>query len=679
MSSAHVLGLPMSALDGALRAATRDLVALLDPAREQGADRVEPSHVVVALSRIRGGLAETYLVERRVPVDTLAKTLARARGEPGDTIIATLDESTASEGTAAVFAALRAKADAGEAIREAEVLREALLRLEPAAADVFVRLARIDPKEWAAAVILPATSPPKVFEASGGLCLDSFSPGNRRVFETLSREAGATGSPTLGVALLLHTMAITPGGLLEQGLQFTHRDVRSIRERLFTLVGARPHSAIDPVPIENGAIEKGLDLVLTHAAALAAGRRSTVIAERDLLGSMLAMAGGLATSFFRDVDVDVSQLLRFAEYYEEPPLEEAADDKTAGVPFEDLEAHFRRRLLGQDEVVRRLLPRVQRVKLGLLLGYRRERRPAGTFLFSGPSGTGKTMTAHILAELVYGSADDVLVFDMGTFNTKESINTFIGAPPGYVGYGEGQLTNGLRDNPRRVLLFDEVEKADERVFHALMGLLDEGRVTDPAGPVRDARESLIVLTSNLGSDGPAGPRATQPSAAQALRGSYGDLLTMAGGGRESNPPAEGEAEADVGPGELDIRKKLRAVLVGFFKPEFLNRVDEVILFAPFEREQLRAIAVAGLEAQAAKAAKELGVTLTWQAEVPECVADLATKWRKPEAARGVNRTVEEIETPVLLAVYQARQAGRALTQLEVRVDGAALSIREVTG
>src|SRR5207248_9239326 len=110
----------------------------------------------------------------------------------------------------------------------------------------------------------------------------------------------------------------------------------------------------------------------------------------------------------------------------------------------------------------------------------------------------KTELAKTLAHAVYGSPENLIFLEMGQFNAPESMNIFVGAPPAYVGYGEGKLTNGLRDKPRAVVLFDEVEKAHARVLDALLRFLDEGRIDDPAGPVRDGSQCLVILTSNVG-------------------------------------------------------------------------------------------------------------------------------------------------------------------------------------
>jgi ATP-dependent Clp protease ATP-binding subunit ClpA len=168
------------------------------------------------------------------------------------------------------------------------------------------------------------------------------------------------------------------------------------------------------------------------------------------------------------------------------------------------------------------------------------------FLFCGQSGSGKTEMAKSLARVVYGSEDNLIFLEMGQFNTRESMNIFVGAPPGYIGYGEGKLTNGLRDRPRSVVLFDEVEKADNLVLDALLRFLDEGKIDDPAGPVRDGSQCLIILTSNVSAEKLSelwDKYAADPSAPTAIRS--------------------------------DLREEFKR---SKFRVEFLNRVDELILF-----------------------------------------------------------------------------------------------------
>jgi ATP-dependent Clp protease ATP-binding subunit ClpA len=362
--------------------------------------------------------------------------------------------------------------------------------------------------------------------------------------------------------------------------------------------------------------------------------------ETDLLQALLDAPGGVATTFLRDAGVDLHALLHFAAtYYQEAEPEPTAAQR-GDLSFEDALQELSERVVGQEAAVDQIVPYLESIKLGFRVGYLRDDRPVGVFLFCGPSGTGKTMTARVLARVLYGSDDAVLMFEMGQFNSKESINNFVGAPPGYVGFGEGKLTNGLRENPRRVLLFDEVEKADEKVFDALLRLLDEGRIDDPAGPVRDARESTIVLTSNLAAKELAGMRA---------------------------------------PDGIEERKqfhaRLLAILGQFFRPEFLNRVDETVLFSSFTEADLLRIAEGVLAREAGKAQRDLGVELTWAPDVPDFVVGEALRWRRDEAARGVRRVASEIVPAMLRLVDAVRTEGGEIHRVHVETDDGTLAVR----
>jgi ATP-dependent Clp protease ATP-binding subunit ClpB len=215
-----------------------------------------------------------------------------------------------------------------------------------------------------------------------------------------------------------------------------------------------------------------------------------------------------------------------------------------------LDQVLHRRVIGQDEAVQLVADAVIRARSGI----KDPRRPIGSFIFLGPTGVGKTELARTLAEALFDSEDNMVRIDMSEYMEKHTVSRLIGAPPGYVGYEEGgQLTEAVRRKPYSVILFDEIEKAHHDVFNVLLQILDDGRVTDAQGRTVDFKNTVIILTSNIGS--------------QYLL----DGLTEEGGISES------AAKAVMG----ELRRH--------FRPEFLNRVDDIVLFKPLTREEIKAI------------------------------------------------------------------------------------------
>jgi ATP-dependent Clp protease ATP-binding subunit ClpC len=223
-----------------------------------------------------------------------------------------------------------------------------------------------------------------------------------------------------------------------------------------------------------------------------------------------------------------------------------------------MEERLHDRVIGQHEAIVALSDAIRRARSGL----RDPRRPIGSFIFVGPTGVGKTELAKALAEYLFDSDEAMTRVDMSEFQERHTVARLIGAPPGYVGYDEGgQLTESIRRRPYQVVLFDEIEKAHPDVFNALLQVLDDGRLTDGQGRTVDFRNTVIIMTSNAGTE------------------------HLQGGGIGFSTSGKGPRQIDM----KDARKKVDEALRQTFRPEFLNRVDEIILFHPLSMEDLTRI------------------------------------------------------------------------------------------
>ncbi|MGI5521053.1 ATP-dependent Clp protease ATP-binding subunit [Micromonospora sp. CA-259024] len=230
-----------------------------------------------------------------------------------------------------------------------------------------------------------------------------------------------------------------------------------------------------------------------------------------------------------------------------------------------LEGHLHQKVVGQDDAVTAVAEAVRRSRAGLA----DPERPMGSFLFLGPTGVGKTELARALAEALFGEADRMVRVDMSEFQERHTVSRLVGAPPGYVGYEEaGQLTEAVRRRPYAVVLLDEIEKAHPDVFNILLQVLDDGRLTDSQGRTVNFKNTVLIMTSNLGSELITGTQ-------------------RAVGFGAGEPGSEQENE--------ELRERLMRRLQENFRPEFLNRIDEVIIFRRLEAEQLRDITALLLE------------------------------------------------------------------------------------
>ncbi len=213
-----------------------------------------------------------------------------------------------------------------------------------------------------------------------------------------------------------------------------------------------------------------------------------------------------------------------------------------------LDATLKERVVGQDEAITLVSDAIIRARSGI----RDPRRPIGSFIFLGPTGVGKTELAKALAQALFDSESAMVRLDMSEYQERHTVSRLVGAPPGYVGYDEGgQLTEAVRRHPYSVVLLDEIEKAHPDVFNTLLQVLDDGRITDSQGRTVDFRNTIIIMTSNIG--------------AHHLLGSDGGAIPD------------------------DVRNKVLGELRAHFRPEFLNRVDDIVVFSPLGREQIQDI------------------------------------------------------------------------------------------
>ncbi|MCS0636964.1 ATP-dependent Clp protease ATP-binding subunit [Streptomyces sp. LP05-1] len=298
-----------------------------------------------------------------------------------------------------------------------------------------------------------------------------------------------------------------------------------------------------------------------------------------------------------------------------------------------LEEHLRERVIGQDEAVTAVSEAVLRSRAGLA----DPARPIGSFLFLGPTGVGKTELARALAGALFGSEERMVRLDMSEFQERHTVSRLVGAPPGYVGHDEaGQLTEAVRRHPYSLLLLDEVEKAHPDVFNILLQVLDDGRLTDAQGRTVSFKNTVVVMTSNLGSE-------------------------VIGTGRG----VLGFGSTGDGAGEEAARERVLRPLREHFRPEFLNRIDEIVVFRRLDEEQLRRITDLLLE-ETRRRTRAQGVTLE---VAPEAVDWLARHGHQPEyGARPLRRTIQrEVDNRLSrLLLDGALPAG---SRVRVTVDG----------
>jgi ATP-dependent Clp protease ATP-binding subunit ClpC len=306
------------------------------------------------------------------------------------------------------------------------------------------------------------------------------------------------------------------------------------------------------------------------------------VVDEDLIAEVLANSTGIPV--FKLTEEESSRLLK-------------------------MEEELHQRVVGQDEAIKSVSRAIRRTRAGL----KDPKRPGGSFIFAGPTGVGKTELAKALAEFLFGEEDTLITLDMSEYSEKHTVSRLFGAPPGYVGYDEGgQLTEKVRRRPFSVVLFDEVEKAHADLFNSLLQILEDGRLTDSHGRVVDFKNTVIIMTTNLGTR---------------------DISKSVATGFQSG--------TDTQTGYNRMRARVTEELKQHFRPEFLNRVDDVIVFPQLTQDEIIQIVnlmIGRLEQRLAD--KDMGIELTTAAKVL-----LATRGYDPAmGARPLRRTIQrEIE------------------------------------
>lgn len=340
------------------------------------------------------------------------------------------------------------------------------------------------------------------------------------------------------------------------------------------------------------ALETAVQLAAQYIQTIALPASAVRLADRA--GALVRMVMSSPQSAYPGMQpngrLDAEDVMQAAAQMTNIPITKLNEDEKG--KYASMVEHLHQRIIGQEEAVLALSRAVKTARVGL----RDKKRPIGSFLFLGPSGVGKTELAKALAEFMFGTEAAMLVLDMSEYQEEASVNKLIGAPPGYVGFeGGGRLTNFVRERPYTVVLFDEVEKAHQRVFDVLLQVLEEGRLTDSQGNTAVFSETVVIMTSNLGSSHMLVP----------VIGSYERELVMA-----------------------EVHR--------FFRPEFLNRIDEVVMFHQLDGAHLARILDIMLNSEV-RLAKEQGLELAF---TPAAKAWLLAQNDEPQyGARPLRRII----------------------------------------
>jgi ATP-dependent Clp protease ATP-binding subunit ClpC len=298
-----------------------------------------------------------------------------------------------------------------------------------------------------------------------------------------------------------------------------------------------------------------------------------------------------------------------------------------------MEERLHERIIGQDEAIHAISDAIRRARSGL----KDPSRPIGSFIFIGPSGIGKTELAKALAWFMFDDEDALVRIDMSEYHEQHTVSRLFGAPPGYVGYEEGgQLTEAVRRRPYRVVLFDEIEKAHPEVWNALLQILDDGRMTDGQGNVVDFRNTILIMTSNLGTE-----------------------YVRKGGTLGFLQPTETDEDREA-------HAKIEKALKGTFRPEFLNRIDEIIMFSPLSLNQMEKIVDLQMD-EIQERLNEFGVKVELSGPARKWLAK--TGYDPAFGARPLRRALQKyVESPLSVKLLGGEIPTGATVLVEAKAD-----------
>jgi len=351
---------------------------------------------------------------------------------------------------------------------------------------------------------------------------------------------------------------------------------------------------------------------LEKAAQLKYGKLEGVQRAREDKESKLLEMQSQGRALLREqvTDTDIAEIVAKWTSIPVNRLLESERQKLLG-----LEGYLHERVIGQKEAVSAVAAAIRRARAGM----KDPARPIGSFLFMGPTGVGKTELARAIAEFLFDSEEALIRIDMSEYMEKHAVSRLVGAPPGYVGYEEGgQLSEQIRHRPYSVVLLDEVEKAHPDVFNILLQVLDDGRITDAQGRTVDFRNTIIIMTSNIGGE---------------------DILQIA---QEGGDEQESQYE--------QMRKKVLQALRNHFRPEFLNRIDDLIIFHTLERDELREIVSIQLRRlESLLSEQKLTIKLTESAQ--NYLVDIG--YDPVYGARPLKRAIQrELENPIATKILE---------------------------